>query len=482
MSTFNCQKAFTLIELLVVIGIAGIFVTVSAGVYTTLRQRSNLEVVAREVQSVFNLARDRALASDGEQNFGVYVNIATHEYFLFPGASYDAGNPNNEKFVIPANIIVFMPQFEGGGNEAVFNRLTGTTSQFGQLTLQDMADISKTSTICIFSTGTVETRKTTQCGQAPLGHANGTIDADLANFPGHWGDPAQSFTTGTSALYAREAQLYLRRTTLAPSDIYVEVRSGNTSGPVLGRSWMVLGSSLPASLAWVTFTFPAPVFLLANTQYFLRLRSFYDSTVYDPLNPSFSATGTIHWGYSHSAFVPPAYSGGDAWRYVEYIAYGGAGAIGQQLGPLDQYDFNFRLIYGIDPPAGADSRHLEFELDDPSNSNHDGWSIRGHTTLTLTFQDPPNPDVVRSIAMAGYFSNAQSEFDWQESVNVNGDTEILRIHSLYIDKYDTVLSIHRDRGINNKGVIIAIDGRNIVSYDASGAPTVGSYGGEAIYR
>lgn len=475
------MRGFTIVELLIVLGVAGVFVAISAGVYSTLRQRSSLELVAREVQSVFQLARERTLASEGAQNFGVYVDNVNREYFLFQGTSYVAGDPNNERFVIPGNANALAPEFQGGGNEAVFNRLTGTTSQFGSFVLQDAGDVSRTLRLCVFSTGAIELTPGLRCGDPPLEHTAGATDADLANFPGRWGDPAQSFTTATSSIYVREVQLYLRRSTSAPSDVYLEIRSGNTAGPVLGRSWIIRGSSLPASLDWVTFTFPTPVFLSASSQYFLRLRSFYDSTVYDPFNPTFSATGTIIWGYSHSAFVPPAYPGGDAWRYVEYIAYGGAGATGQRLGPSDQYDFHFRIIYGVDPPLGADSRHVEFELDDPTNTNHDGWSIRGRTILTLTFTDP-TPDVVQNIPMAGYFNAGQTVFDWQGSVDVNGDIETLRIHSLYIDQYDTALSIHRDRSINNQAVTISIDGRLIASYAADGTVTAGPYGGEAIYR
>jgi len=190
-----------------------------------------------------------------------------------------------------------------------------------------------------------------------------------------------------------------------------------------------------------------------------------------------NATGTIYWGYEHSVSAPPAYAGGDAWRYVGRLD--NPADAGQQLGPADQYDFSFRILYGIDPPPSTDSRHMEFDLEDSSDR---GWTIQGATTLTLTFHDPPSADVIESVPMATYFNSGSTVFDWTGSVSVYGDTETLRVHSHYIDTNDTTLSIHRDRGINSKAVDVAIDGRAIVSYTANGTTTVGAWGGNMIYR
>lgn len=467
------MKAFTLVELLIVIGVSSVLVGISAGVYITLDRRSSVDTEARKVESILNLARSRALASEGEQSYGVrIVTGGVGEYILFPGDAYIASNPDNEKFEIHPKVSLGLLELNGGGSDIVFERLTGGTSQFGSLVLREVGDPSNIATLCIDGTGVIEIRSA--CTPSILAYSGGTIDGDIASFPANsgFGDPSQSFTTGIEDIFVGRTELYLRRTALDPSDVFLEIRQQSTTGSVLGRSWTVDGASLRASLGWVSFIFPSPVLLLANTQYFLRLRSLPASTI------AFSgAQGFIYWGYEHSAFVPPAYAGGDAWRYVG--RNNTPTDQGQRLGPVDQYDFSFRIIYGVDPPSGQDSRHPEFDLLDSSGR---GWSIRGASTLRLVFHDPPNADVAENVSMARFFNGAQTTFNWEGTINVNGDPETLRIHAYYIDTNNTTLSIHRDRDFNQKAVDISIDGKAIVSYAAAGTPQVGAWGGVMIYR
>ncbi|MFY9457917.1 MAG: prepilin-type N-terminal cleavage/methylation domain-containing protein [Candidatus Spechtbacterales bacterium] len=466
------MKGFTLIEILVVLAVSAVLVGISGGVYTSFNKRSGVDLEARKLESVLNLARNRTLASDGERSFGVHMDNYLDEYMLFPGIAYVASDPENEKFEMPPQIDLSAIQLGGGGSDIIFDRLTGTTSQFGSVVIQNVSDTSNSVTICIASSGAIEIREA--CAATSLEYMSGTLDGDLASFPSNsgFGDPAQSFRTGADSIYVRQADFYLRKTVASPSDIYLEIRETSTVGNVLGRSWIVDGASLAASFGWTSFIFPVPVLLQENTQYFLRLRSLPDST-----GAFFGAEGFIYLGYAHSAFVPPAYEGGDAWRYVG--RNNTPSDQGQRLGPADQYDFSFRVIYGINPPPSQDSRHLEFDLLDTSGR---GWSIRGATTLRLVFLDPPNADVTRNISMASYFNSGSTEFDWEGSVNVNGDAESLRVHTHYIDANDTTLSIHRDRGVNQKAVDISIDARAIVSYAAGGMPTVGVWGGTMVYR
>lgn len=158
-------------------------------------------------------------------------------------------------------------------------------------------------------------------------------DADLANFPSNNsgdGDPAQSFTTA-GAIQVTKVELFLRRTTANPSNIYVELRPTPT-GSVLGTSNAITASTMGSStLSWVEFRFSESVNLNAAAVYHIRLRSSPVST-----DAGSGSQGTIHWGYKQTPSSP--YAGGEARRYVGRLSNpGDAGQL------LDQYDFGFRV-------------------------------------------------------------------------------------------------------------------------------------------
>ena len=120
-----------------------------------------------------------------------------------------------------------------------------------------------------------------------------------------------------------------------------------------------------------------------------------------------------------------------------------------------------------------DSRHLHFDL---------GWSIQDATTLKFYF---PNIPQTEQIDMANYFNVEKTEFDWKGTFSVDGVDQVFRIHSHFLDAFNTLLCIHRDRnnGKSNQEVIVFIvDGgvdKDIVHYLADADDTVieGVYGG-----
>jgi len=115
----------------------------------------------------------------------------------------------------------------------------------------------------------------------------------------------------------------------------------------------------------------------------------------------------------------------------------------------------------------VDTRHRAFTL---------GWSIKNSVTLLLTFSDPPNPDVLYPIVMTPL--PPRTTFDWSGTVTVGGQPQTLRIHATSITDSNTVLSIDRDCRRNTKKMNIAIDTRNIATYEADcKTVTVGSFGG-----
>jgi len=157
----------------------------------------------------------------------------------------------------------------------------------------------------------------------------GTIDDNLCFFPGIAGDCGQSFTTGSVSKQVSEISLYLKKTTSSPSNIYLEIRLGSTSGSLIASSNIVNSSTLLDDLGWVNFSFTIPVDLQISTQYFLRLRSIPDSC-----DPGSGAIGEIRWGFSNSDL----YQGGSAWRYIEQNQ--NPGDSGEEL---TDNDFSFRI-------------------------------------------------------------------------------------------------------------------------------------------
>jgi len=121
-----------------------------------------------------------------------------------------------------------------------------------------------------------------------------------------------------------------------------------------------------------------------------------------------------------------------------------------------------------DPPPDpiTDSKHLHFDL---------GWSIQNSITLTLGFQD--EPIVIVDIEMADYFREDETEFNWEDKIDVNGENQELHVHTHFLDAFNTILCIHRDREKNNKPLQALIDDKDIVSYDADGTIYIGAYGG-----
>ena len=467
MSVAKKNSGFSLIELLTVLGLATLFLTMSVGVYFSFRQRNQIDIESQKVASALRLAQNKTLAAQNFETHGIHFDSAVETYTFFEGATFDSMDPDNEVVPLENNTEFSNIQLADGGVDVIFDRVSGRTTQYGFVEIVDVRDATIIRTLCIEGEGSVRILRvgssSSICTQGVLEYTEGTTAADLASFPNNlgFGDAAQSFTVGTSDIYVHRVELFLMQTG-TPSDVFLEMRSGTSNGTVVGKSLMVASSSLPTTLSWVRFIFPSPVTLTASSQYFLRLRSLPDSTV------AFSgAAGTIYWGYEHSPSAPPAYSDGDAWRYVG--ANDNPLDQGQQLGPADQYDFSFRL-FSQDGPSMTDSRHLEFDLT---------FSIRSNTNITLSFDGGSTVEVV---LIADFMNVDSTIFDWEATIDVSGSPQSVRIHSLYIDDEDTILSIHRDRRLNDAFLLIDVDGTDVVTYTATGTPSMGPTIDSMVYR
>jgi prepilin-type N-terminal cleavage/methylation domain-containing protein len=116
------NKAFTLIEILLVISIIAFIIGFSIYIYSKISQSTFLvEETANLMVNVLNLARDKAIIAEENDNWGVLlVNTTTDYLILF------RGNENNIKQ--RHNLVKEVSFFDFTTKTIIFRKITGTTS------------------------------------------------------------------------------------------------------------------------------------------------------------------------------------------------------------------------------------------------------------------------------------------------------------------------------------------------------------------
>ncbi len=153
LNTSLLKKGFTLVEVLVVIAIMLILFKVVSTVFSTLKNTNVLDKQADTVASVFEEARSLTLASYNATQYGVHVESG--RVVRFTGSSYVSGASSNVASTV-SSAVSLSKSLTGGGSEVVFNRLTGTTSQYGTITVSLVASTTQTRSITISSSGIIE--------------------------------------------------------------------------------------------------------------------------------------------------------------------------------------------------------------------------------------------------------------------------------------------------------------------------------------
>jgi len=155
------DQGLTLIELLVVISILLIILGITIQSFRYFQGNEALSDSAEKIINILRMAQSKTLASEGTgqvgSQYGVYFDKITnpHQYTLFKGANYAADPSSYEVHQISKSVEIYEINLAGGGQEVVFNRLTGETGNFGKVSLMLKSDNSKTRTIGIQSSGKI---------------------------------------------------------------------------------------------------------------------------------------------------------------------------------------------------------------------------------------------------------------------------------------------------------------------------------------
>ncbi len=144
------QRGVTIAEIVIIIAIIGLLTTVIALPFSTFRQRQALQNSTNAVVAALNEARTRTLAAVGNTYYSVRIESA--QVIVFVGSTYSSSTSTNEQIAIETPVTVSW-SLQGGGSSITFDRLTGTTSQYGTLTLS--LPNGSTKTVTVSSLGTI---------------------------------------------------------------------------------------------------------------------------------------------------------------------------------------------------------------------------------------------------------------------------------------------------------------------------------------
>jgi len=146
-------KSFTLVEVLTIVGILIVLTAISIPAFRFFQKESDLNNSVEEIINTLRLAQNKTLASERAIQYGVHFE--TGEYVLFNGTIYNPSATDNEIHNLPKSVEIYEIELTGGGSEVIFDRVTGTTNQFGEVSLRLKTDTSKVKTIYIENSGRV---------------------------------------------------------------------------------------------------------------------------------------------------------------------------------------------------------------------------------------------------------------------------------------------------------------------------------------
>lgn len=153
----NKNSGFSIPEIIVVVTILGILSTVVVSNFYLISKRTEVANSVQELANVLRLAQNKTLSSEGNSQYGVYLDTTTtpDRYILFKGTSYLTRDPAFDQIYNLTNKVEFYAISLGGGSEIVFNKFNGDTNQSGNVTLRSISDASESKTLYITSSGAI---------------------------------------------------------------------------------------------------------------------------------------------------------------------------------------------------------------------------------------------------------------------------------------------------------------------------------------
>ncbi len=147
------MRGVTFIEILVVFAVLAVLVTIIVAGFGQYREERALAGDTERLLSTLEEARVKTLASTDLYTYGVHLQ--NNQFILFRGSSFDAATNTNRVFTISSDVEISSWALTGGGEDIIFDRLTGETSMHGTITLRLKKVTSRTRIVSILSSGVI---------------------------------------------------------------------------------------------------------------------------------------------------------------------------------------------------------------------------------------------------------------------------------------------------------------------------------------
>lgn len=145
------MRGYTTIEILITAAIIVLIAGIALAGLKTYKTSSELVGAAEEIISYLEDARAKTLSSQDASQYGVHFE--ENRIIFFKGTTFVASDSNNVTRVFPASIEISSVSLNGGGSNAIFQRLTGATNNYGAITVRLKNDPLKMRMITIEQSG-----------------------------------------------------------------------------------------------------------------------------------------------------------------------------------------------------------------------------------------------------------------------------------------------------------------------------------------
>jgi type II secretory pathway pseudopilin PulG len=153
LSTRHTFKGITLLEIIFVIGIIGVIAVAVLGPLSQFRARKTLDASVEVVLAAFSRAHLDTISSLSDQQYGAHLDADQVVYFI--GPTYSALEVTNVPYKLSPVIEIGNISLSGGGNDILFQRLTGGTSQSGTFEVRLKSDVTRKVVVTVNGTGAI---------------------------------------------------------------------------------------------------------------------------------------------------------------------------------------------------------------------------------------------------------------------------------------------------------------------------------------